>query len=453
MVDASGAGAASVASRLLAFLREPARFRPHYLHGDEPLPTGHMVLKFALGRFAAGWRRDLPHHDQEQLGEAARAFVRQVCLWERATHYQVLCLDRHASRDEIKENYRLLMALLHPDRQDAAAAAWPADSAQRVNDAYAVLSGDALRREYDQTLRKARSAAPFEPPASSPRNATVRRRGFARPFLVVSTMLAALFAVQSWWMSDVPQHYALLERSLSLRASAQWVRDALPTELPRFMDSKPAMAFDPLAFLVPSKPPSRLAPVAVWEPVAPPVKLPESSVPPAPAPSASPAIPAIAPRDAVTREIAAPTLRLAQAPASSGVVSSAGAATQPTPGAPSSEEIELLVARLVSYYEAGDADKLVGLFDPDAVGIWKSFRTRGAYADFFSATRERRLRMNRLNWQSAAQSAQARGDATVFADYTDGGGKLERRVDVEIDIGMRDGQARITRLLLFPVAQ
>src|SRR5690348_15481883 len=123
MVDAPGAGAASVATQLLAFYREPARFRPHYIHGDEPLPEGHVVLKFALGRFSPGWHRDLAHDDQAQLIEAARAFVRQVCLWERATHYQLLCLPRTAGRDEVRENYRLLMALLHPDRQDAGA--WP----------------------------------------------------------------------------------------------------------------------------------------------------------------------------------------------------------------------------------------------------------------------------------------------------------------------------------------
>ena len=40
MTDAPGSGAASVASQLMAFFREPARFRPHYIHGDERLPDG-----------------------------------------------------------------------------------------------------------------------------------------------------------------------------------------------------------------------------------------------------------------------------------------------------------------------------------------------------------------------------------------------------------------------------
>ena len=94
----------------------------------------------------------------------------------------------------------------------------------------------------------------------------------------------------------------------------------------------------------------------------------------------------------------------------------------------------------------------MGLFDPDEMGFWTGFRTRTAYSDFFRATRERRLRMDRLKWQTVSQVAQARGDATVIADYSDGTGKVERKVEVEIeiDIRLRDGQARITRLLLFP---
>ena len=139
MTDAPGAGAASVAAQLLEFLREPGRVRPPYLNGQQPLPEGNVVLKFALGRFPQGWQRDLPHAGQEEIVEAARAFVRQVCLRDRATHYQVLCLAADAPSEAIKENYRLLMALLHPDRQDADAHEWPTGCAQRVNDAYAVL--------------------------------------------------------------------------------------------------------------------------------------------------------------------------------------------------------------------------------------------------------------------------------------------------------------------------
>lgn len=449
MTDAPGSGAALVASQLIAFFREPARFRPHYIHGDERLPEGHVVLKFALGRFSRGWHRDLSHHDQEELTEAARAFVRQVCLWERATPYQVLCLGRDASRDAIKENYRLLMALLHPDRPDAAHA-WPDDCAQRVNDAYAVLSDDALRSAYDTGIRKAHYSGAFEHPAPLMANSapTPRRGGWVRSLAVVSTVVAALFVAQSWWVGDPPEHYALLERALPLRASAKWVRDALPdVELPQFKDFKPVAAFDPIELFPASRQPYRLASVSVWTPVAgsadaparEPVRQADVAVPgPAllPVPGPPPG------------EVAPPIPRLAQAvvpPTASPPASRAGTVPEPTP-----EHVEMLVARLVSFYEAGDSQGLVGLFDADEMGFWKGYQTRSTYSDFFRATRERRLRMDRLKWQTGPRVAQARGDATIIADYSDGAGKVERKVPVEIDIALRDGQARITRLLLFP---
>jgi hypothetical protein len=449
MSDAPGAGAASVATQLLAFYREPARFRPHYIHGDEPLPEGDAVLKFALGRFAPGWHRDLPRHEQEELTQAARAFVRQVCLWERATHYQVLCLDRTAGADEVKENYRLLMALLHPDRQDAD---WPADSAQRVNDAYAVLSEEGARRAYDEGIRRSHPpAAPMGAPgvALHPQR---RRRSFVRPFVAVVGGAAALFLVQAWWMNDVPRHYTLLERALPV-GSAQWVRDVLPNDLPRFLDVKPAIAFDPIEVLGPSKAVPRLASVSVWTP--PGNAGPISVVETRPAPTiASPLVPlqreapVPAARDAaspvaMTARESAPPTRLAQ-------VASPATVAAPAHSTPSTEEIETLVARLVSYYEAGDSEGLVALFDPAEMGFWKGMRTRSAYADFFRSTKQRRLRMDRLDWQTAPQAAQARGQATLVADAAEGTTRIERKVDVEIDIGMRNGQARITRLSLFP---
>jgi len=58
--------------------------------------------------------------------------------------------------------------------------------------------------------------------------------------------------------------------------------------------------------------------------------------------------------------------------------------------------------------------------------------------------------MDRLDWQTAADAALARGEATLIAEYADGSGKLERKVPVELDIAMRDGQARLTRLNLYP---
>jgi type IV secretory pathway TrbD component len=449
MIDAPAAGAASVAAQLLAFLREPARWRPRYIHGDERLPEGHVVLKFALKRFSPGWHRDLSAHDQEELVRAASAFVRQVCLWERATPYQLLCLPQDADAAAIKENYRLMMALMHPDRLETAGA-WPANAAQRVNEAYSLLTDFARRREFDEgqaikahseqvhvaqaSVRVARGRASSQPRAMA---------GYLRRFLVVTGMLAVVFVVQAWWMNDVPSHYGLLERAYPTRA-ASWMRDALPPgSLPRFMESKPTIDFDPMELLAPTRVPQRLASVSIALPgpaanIAPQGEgTPMSTAPRSPPPAAF---------IAAGNEPA--PIRLAQASTTPAAPASSPAPA-PGPNTPTSQDVEVLVARLVSYYESGDVDGLMSLFDSDELGFWQGLRSRSAYSEFFRSSKQRRLRMDRLQWTVDAQSAAARGDATVMAEMADGS-KLERKTDIVLDVRLRGGQARITRLAIFP---
>jgi hypothetical protein len=114
---------------------------------------------------------------------------------------------------------------------------------------------------------------------------------------------------------------------------------------------------------------------------------------------------------------------------------------------PGNKEVENLVVMVIAYYEAGDAEKLAGLLD---AGFWRTSRTREAYSDFFRATRSRKLRLERLTWSGADGIMKAQGEATIQAEYYDSPAPVERRVDVEMDIALRDGKARLTRLALFP---
>jgi hypothetical protein len=462
MIDNPGAGAAAVATQLVAFYREPARWRPRYIHGQDPLPEGHVVLKFALDRFSPGWQRDLKQQDREELVAAARAFVRQVCLWERATHYQVLCLGPEAEGEQVKENYRLLMALMHPDRADGRHL-WPSNGAQRVNEAYAVLSDRQRRKEYDEGA--SRPHAPDVPayehvvahvakraPAASAKTAgTLGRRA-----AVIGGTLVGVVALQAWWVGDVPNHLGVLER---MQPPGGWMREALP----RFMHSRPTIAFDPLELLAPSKLSGRLTSASFDSSPAPATSPatagPSGSVPLTSARASTvaatvapaPIVPAPA---APARAATSPTpIRLAQAttgpaaPIASPVQATGGNAAGPT-----NQDVENVVARLVGCYESGDVDGLMALFDPDELGFWQGFRTRSAYSDFFRSTKQRRLRMDRLQWTTSAQSARAQGDATVVADMADGG-KLERKTEIALEVRVRDGQARITRLSMYPDAR
>ncbi len=65
---------------------------------------------------------------------------------EKRDYYEVLGVSREASKDEIKDAYRKLAMQYHPDRNKAADAE---DKFKEVSEAYAVLSDDQKRRQYD----------------------------------------------------------------------------------------------------------------------------------------------------------------------------------------------------------------------------------------------------------------------------------------------------------------
>jgi DnaJ-class molecular chaperone len=66
---------------------------------------------------------------------------------EQKEYYQILGVPQNAKSQEIKEAYRQLAFKFHPDRNNENPGA--ADKMKTVNEAYAVLSNPAKRREYD----------------------------------------------------------------------------------------------------------------------------------------------------------------------------------------------------------------------------------------------------------------------------------------------------------------
>jgi hypothetical protein len=153
-------------------------------------------------------------------------------------------------------------------------------------------------------------------------------------------------------------------------------------------------------------------------------------------------------------EIAPPQLKRSETP--SLVQASAAPQAPAFPAAPvvaaglTPQDVENMVVRLVGFYEAGETDKLMDLIDSREAGFWRTARVRQTYADFFGATRQRRLRVDTLTWQTEPGSARARGVATIVAEYFDAPGTQERRIDLEMDIALREGGPKITRLTLFP---
>jgi len=464
------ARAASVVAELLDFYAEPALRRPPYLHGEAPMPDGPLVFRLALGRFASEGLDRIPESERDAAQVAAVAFVRQVCLWERADYYMVLCLEPGASPEELRECYHLLIALTHPDRHEAA---WPAGAPQRANEAHAVLADPVRRSEYDRQLLKANEGVAHEARMAhaAPEGVASRPRRRERPapalarFAVVSGVIAALFVVQAWWVGGVSPEHSLLERAIP--ASGRWIRSTLP-DPPRFLG-----AFDPGERLQPLPQPPRLASLASWvpapeerrqteaPPVAAPSQQPSAAVPsversvPAPIGSSAATLPPARPAPSIVTNASAapPPMRVAQSVP--GPVAQRAAPTSPVPSrdsgnTPSRDQIEGLVALVVGFYDAGDAAQLVAMMDPDRHGLWARYQMRSTFSEFFDATSQRRLRMERLSWQPHGDLSQARGEAVVVAEYKDGRPRTERRVPVELDIKLHEGQPRIARLLLYP---
>lgn len=65
---------------------------------------------------------------------------------QKRDYYEVLELDRSATRDQIKQAYRQLALQYHPDRNKEPGAT---EKFREIAEAYAVLSDDTKRREYD----------------------------------------------------------------------------------------------------------------------------------------------------------------------------------------------------------------------------------------------------------------------------------------------------------------
>lgn len=453
-----GSDAGALVVELLAFLREPARERPRYTVGREPIEGGDHVLRFAQGKFPPHVLARTTPAERLELREAAQSFIRQVCFWDNATHYQLLCAPPDASRAALKGNYHLLMALIHPDRRDADSLAWPRDCAQRVNRAYETLIDTEARREYDASLGRQRAAhiasstGSFAAPDLRIRHRVRWPRRLAAAGLVLGVLALALLGFEAVF-SD--HHRETLAGLWTGARSSEEINSSRP---PRYIGSHPEATVEQIPekgqFEVPVLTPlwraitGKQAPAhedarAKWSPP------PTVAEPPPPTVVSSSEITTASSVVAKDPEIQAPVV----APASPPPASPPPALAPPAlaPGVPA-RDIEVLVVRLVDSYEAGDVDRLMALVDSSNGGFWTTSTMRQSYADFFRATRARTLHVSKLDWRNTDHEAHARGQALLRAEYEDQRGVVERNVDLEMDIAVREGQPRIVRLKLFPNA-
>lgn len=150
MSGAGEAGAGGAAALALAVFAEPTRFA-ELVRGGGVLPADTIVVM----RAAAEAVRDGRQHGLDEHRRAALFFVEHVLLAYEADHYRVLGLNRDATADQVREHYRVMMGIFHPDRQGWADSDREKLSA-RINLAHHVLRDGHRRAAYDLERTQAR---------------------------------------------------------------------------------------------------------------------------------------------------------------------------------------------------------------------------------------------------------------------------------------------------------
>ena len=495
------------AELLLWFHREPSRYLAEGRRRNTPHPDSDVVLKLAQGRpvgFADAALND-PRMSLS-LKTAAAAYIRNVYFHADANPYQTLGLAPGASQEEIRENFRQLMHLVHPDRQGDHKQ-WPDACAAQANRAYAMLRDpDArgrLEREAEAraalaraisraaaaaeasqmpvaTWPKPKRGAPFAKPML-PEWVTARVGGYARknPGFVAFLVLllgAGLFVIVSAWSGEdgmlvrgARETYAsagsLINKPEPVGAAlvkgvapapdtakGRVVTTASPPEATasttggRAAESREMLVPPAIEQAVPSVVPDTIAtsrPIVLPTPVA---------QAPAAGPVAEPAVAqSIPPAVAVSEQpITAPTLP-PMSPSAPTLTAEVAIAPLPAPAAaqspPASAEIEALFASFVETYERGRLDAFAALFDDDADTNLHRGRSaiRAEYDELFRLSQWRRMQLTRVNWRRNGDRAIAKGEITVRIGWRDGR-EVEQRLNLDMELMRRDGRVVIARM-------
>ncbi|MBW6495236.1 MAG: J domain-containing protein [Burkholderiaceae bacterium] len=328
---------------------------------------------------------------------AARFFVEQVLLSPGADYYRVNGLPRGASAADLRENHRLLIRLLHPDRIKLDPD-WQAAAAARANQAYATLRDPLTRAAYDHEIALERLARmrPETPEPGRPRHPSARPPA---PIADLGRPGANSLQRRAW--RNVPT----IVLSLVLGAAIAWV-GWLWLERER---AAVLAGFDTGAPMIAAAPAP--APVAA-------VVLP----PPAPRPEATP--PRVEPAPPVPTPtpvaIATPPIVPVVVPPRPEPAPAAEPAPQPEPGA--------VLAPLAQRYAGGDLAGFMALFDAVARNeTGGRAKIRSDYADLFSTTVRRNLAISGVSWverggiwngQGSFQVTVQRRDENVLRRYT-----------------------------------
>lgn len=467
-----GSGDTPLHAALLQYAQAPGKYQLTLRQPAILFQSIREILQVAAGRAGGEQQAPVP----EDLREAAGFFLRAALLYPGADHYAVLGLPPRSEPVELKERYRLLMRLIHPDYAAAGVVPWPADAAVRVNRAYEVLSSPLQRREYDAQLAAVAAKAPVEAaprrPHGNARHGGASGRTWTLNRTAAATVLggsAVLLALVLLMPAPAPQH--LVQRAPAPMPAAAARTDtepagpqvqAPPAPLPVAQQEAPAPVPTPLAGPAPAPAaggpawtvaaappvPASRAPVLPVPPARP--EAPQST--PARAPAASVAMQSAPGAPAATRH-AAPPVAAVPAPAALPVPPPA-AAVQPmkiTPAAvvasqaPTLADAQPLLTQLLQLLESGSSEQLLWLLEAEGRADPSAQALSRHYEQLVRGGRPVRLSHVEFRGEQRDSSLLVTGRIRLHAGEPTIGSHGERIV-VRAEFASRGGRVMLTNL-------
>lgn len=442
---------------LLDFERMPGRY-PLVLREPRLLfDQARAILLLAVGRAVDGLP-DMTSAQEEEARRGARFFVRTALLRSGVDHYTLLGLVPGADTEQVRDHYRLMIRLTHPDFQ-ASGESWPADAASRINIANDVLSSAERRADYQAALEaaaKPAAVAPGKPVVPTthvpPRPQAVARRLSLQPVPLVERWRGLVSTRVKWAVTSVG---ALLSGGALVMLS--------PTDNGSLTARKPATVSDDTAAYIEagaSVPPA----VAASTPVAVAGKKAPVAAPQAAARTLAAAPTTATPRPRVTPE----TIKTASAQTARQVTAVAGplsltmdtrlaapplaepvatepAATADAPQRLTMQQVHPALTNVVGSLYAGRGESLVQWVDSD----WRHLPANQAFVTQFNQwlSGQRVTQLGKVSFKSRAQGDALVVDGLVEVHLQDAGNQVQvRDLQLRAYFQPQDGRPVLTQL-------
>ncbi len=383
--EPEAAGRSPLSAALLDYYRHPGKYSTALREPAVLFGSIRAILQLAAGK-AAG------DEGGASVQRAAAFFVRFAVIFPGADHYTLLGVTRASDAATIKDHYRLMMRLVHPDFSGGpASAAWPSDTATRINLAYEVLRSPERRAKYEESFAPPPAVATrAAPPASAP--PATAKPAAAEPRVLVKYLAAGFGALGALGV------FALVVASHGEHDSQSLIQKERPTRASA--PERPSTQIAPAPSVqIAASPPSLPPPPSSTSPLSPPsraVALPlapqRQPAPPAPAPGLA-FLPSIVATAIAPSVIAAPPQAAPPAPApvaapAAVAVAVAVPAPPPAPPPPAAAQVpatipvteinpklnpgltlaqaQPMLAMLLQQLESGRGERLLNLLERDA---------------------------------------------------------------------------------------